>query len=361
MDTAREWRGGQQQTAWLVEGLCALGHRVHLFAPPDGALWQRLEGVEALRRHPARPDAHPRNVAGLRALARRNVSRLAVAQTPHAHGLCVAAGLRPVVHRRVDFPPGAAPWSRWKYARARGFVAVSRAVARILESAGVPADRIRVVHDGVQPIPPSPPAPDLEDPRPLVGALGALVAHKGHRHLVRAMADLPGVRCILAGEGPLAAELEDQIRELGLGDRVWLAGYRRDRAALFASLDVFVHPSVEEGMGQVVAEALTVGCPVVATRAGGVPEVLGAPEDLEDQREQGILVPPASPEALARGIRMALARPHASVSVRRRAGARFSVDRMVRETLAAYRSLLETRLAAPGTQPVSPEPVGRST
>ncbi|MBN1336620.1 MAG: glycosyltransferase [Deltaproteobacteria bacterium] len=322
VDSAREWRGGQVQTHLLVEGLRSLGQCVHVAAPPDGALAARLQGdVLGLAGGPRLPLV-------LRTLVRRVRPDVVAAQTPRAHGACVLAGLHPVVHRRVDFAIGRGPASRWKYARARLYVAVSAAVARVLTAGGVDPDRIRVVPDGIRPLDPAPPDPALAGPGPLVGAAGALVAHKGHRVLVEAMARLPGVRCVLLGSGPQRPDLEARIRTLGLTGRVRLLGHRTDVVPVMAALDLLVHPSLEEGMGQVVGEAMSLGVPVLVTSAGGLPEVVGPTAHT---------VPPGDPEALAAAIRARLADPGDTRAARRRALEVFSVNRMVQQTLAVYR------------------------
>jgi glycosyltransferase involved in cell wall biosynthesis len=328
VDPASEWRGGQVQLALLIEGLEARGHRVALAATPRGELARRLDR-EVLALPPSS------RLAGAQAL-RRHVARLrpdlVVAQSSHAHSLCVLAGLRPVVHRRVDFAVGGSPWGRWKYGRALRYVAVSEGVARVLRCGGVSGDDIRVVHDGVHPLQPLPPAADLAGEGPLVGAVGALVDHKDHRVLVEAMAELPGVRCVIAGEGRRRARLEALIRARGLEGRVRLLGQRDDVAAVLAALDLFVHPSIEEGMGQVVVEAMAAGVPTLVSDAGGLPEVVG---------QEGVVVPAGDARALADGIRAALASPPDAARARERAVGRFSVDGMVEGTLAAYHEALD--------------------
>ncbi len=323
VDPATEWRGGQVQLALLLEGLEARGHEAWLAACPHGALARRLERpVLAL---PA--GVGPRSVLQLRAHVARLRPDLVAAQSSHAHSLCVLAGLSPVVHRRVDFAVGGSPWGRWKYGRPALYVAVSQGVARVLEAGGVRRDRIRVVHDGVRPLAPLPPAADLVGARPLVGAVGALVDHKAHGVLVQAMALLPDVRCVIAGEGRRRPRLEAQIRRLGLGDRVRLLGQREDVAAVLAGIDLLVHPSVEEGMGQAVVEAMAAGTPVLVSDAGGLPELV---DGLCDP------VPAGDPVALAAAIRHRLAAPTGREALRQRARERFSVDAMVEGTVAAY-------------------------
>jgi glycosyltransferase involved in cell wall biosynthesis len=202
----------------------------------------------------------------------------------------------------------------WKYRRPEGWIAVSHAVARVLEEAG--ARNVCVVHDGVGAVLPAAPAPD----GPVVLAVGACVAHKGHAILSDAMALLPDTDAGVAGLGPLTYP---RLR--------WL-GHRDDVPALLAAAKVFVHPSVEEGMGQAVVEAMLAGVPVVASDAGGLPEVLG---------DTGILVPKGDAVALAWGIRRALDGDHPPVeAARERALRLFSIDGMVSATLEAYAEIL---------------------
>ena len=134
---------------------------------------------------------------------------------------------------------------------------------------------------------------------PLVGTVARLAPVKGLRFLVAAMPDIlrrcPDSHLLLAGDGDQRSGLEALARALGLSDRIHFLGFRQDAAAVTAALDVFVLPSLNEGQGRVLVTAMAVGVPVVATRVGGLPEVV------EDGR-QGLLVAPADPQALARAV-----------------------------------------------------------
>jgi glycosyltransferase involved in cell wall biosynthesis len=182
-----------------------------------------------------------------------------------------------------------------------------------MERAG--ARRVAVVHCGVA----APPARVAASDAPEVLAVGARVAHKGHSVLAAAASLLPDTDIAVAGEGPLTPP--------GLR---WL-GHRDDVPALLAGAKVFVQPSIEEGLGTAVVEAMLAGVPVVVTDAGGLAEVVG---------EWGIVVPKDDPAALADGIRRALGGVHPPVvEARRHAQARFGIDRMVDQTLQVYRSV----------------------
>ncbi len=308
VDTAVEWRGGQRQLELLLAGR-------------PGDLWAGVPAAPlAARAGPPsitlRPGAHPWNIVALRAAAAG--FDLVAAHTPHALGIALLAGLPTVAHRRVDFVP-----SGLKYRRAAHVIAVSGAVREILVSVGVSAERVTVVPDGVPTPPPGDPSRWGGYDRPLYGCVGALVAHKGHRHVIEAMARVPGT-LLVAGEGALRPRLEAQVQALGLQGRVHLLGQVSAIEDLYAAVDVFVHPSEEEGMGQAVVEAMAAGCRVVGTRAGGVAEVLG---------DGGEVVPARDPEALAAAMVRALAIPRGAGVERARL---YSVDVMVAGTGRVY-------------------------
>jgi glycosyltransferase involved in cell wall biosynthesis len=139
---------------------------------------------------------------------------------------------------------------------------------------------------------------------PLIGSVARLVPVKGLRYLVSAMPDILQ-RCsrahlLLAGDGDQRSGLEALARELAVSDRVHFLGFRRDAAAVTAALDVFVLPSLNEGQGRVLVTAMALGVPIVATRVGGVPEVV------KDGR-QGLLVPSQDSTALGQAITTLLA------------------------------------------------------
>lgn len=340
VDTAREWRGGQTQLLHLVRGS---GDAVAL--PADAPLRPALEaaGVEVL---PVAFGGSVRGTAALSGVLRRWKPDLVAAHTAHAHTHAALLGARHVVHRRVDFAPGGAPWSRWKRGRAAGWVAVSDAVAGVLTRAGVAADRVVVVRDGVDPAPFEAIGPDARAraraalgiplDAPVIGAVGALVPHKGHRHLIEAAAWIDNQRkdvwVVIVGEGPEREALQALATQWTIAPRVRLVGARDDVPQLLAAFDLFVHPSVEEGLGQAVIEAMLAGVPVVASQAGGIPELI-------DDLHTGLLVRAGDGEALARAIIAALRgrdRAAARAEAARERARMFSVAAMVAGTRAAY-------------------------
>ena len=352
VDTARTWRGGQNQVLVTVLGLRALGHRAVLVAHPTGELRRRAaEGLDLV------PLA-PRHEMDLSAAWR--LSRLIKQLRPdivHAHdphGVAMAslaismstATARPrlIASRRVDFHLRRSALSRWKYRQVDTFIAASEAIRRMLIGDGVPEARVVTVHEGIDlaRVAAAPPAElhqDLWLPHhaPLVGNVAALVPHKGQRYLVDAAARLlpeqPDARIIIAGEGELRAALEQQIRHHHLEKHVILAGFRPDILSLHKAFDLFVMSSVTEGLGTSLLDAMACGRAVVATRVGGIPEVV-------KDGETGILVPPRDPAALAAAISRLLGdaalRQQMGANGLARAQARFTAERMVQRTLAVY-------------------------
>jgi len=160
---------------------------------------------------------------------------------------------------------------------------------------------------------------------------------KGLHDLVAAAALVPEARVMVVGEGPERRALETRIAHLGLGDRVHLLGFRSDVPDLLAGSDLFVLPSLFEGLPLSILEAMAAGKPVVATAIGGNDEAVvdGA---------TGLLVPPGDPRALADAIRALLRDPERRRRLgeagRRRAEAEFSAPAMVRRVAAVYDELL---------------------
>lgn len=211
----------------------------------------------------------------------------------YLRGLIRAAGVRRIVAHFHDHGTerehgGTVPHSTLF---ADAAIATSHSVKTLLRGRAA----AEVIYPGIVPVPDEP-GPRLAG-RPLViGALSRLAEVKGYIHLVRAMpavlARVPQARLEIAGEGPEAAALAREAAQLGISDSVSLLGWRDDLAPLFASWRVFAAPSLMEGFGLSILEAAMHGLPIVASRVGGIPELI-------EDGVSGFLVPPADPAALA--------------------------------------------------------------
>jgi glycosyltransferase involved in cell wall biosynthesis len=349
VDTARSWRGGQNQVLLTLLGMAERGHEVTLACRARGELRARAEAAGIATR-PARfqGDLGPFGILALTRALRETRPDVMQLHDPHA----VSAGLvarrlarsraRVIATRRVDFRLRSLP-SRFKYRACDRVIAVSRAIADLLRADGLPDARIRLVYEGVPDRPPisggreALAALGVPEGSPVVGNVAALTGHKDHATLIEATAllreRLPRVAVVIAGEGELRPALETQARALGLSGSVIFAGFRTDLDRLLPAFTVFCLSSHMEGLGTSLLDAMAFGRPVVATAAGGIPEAV-------EDGKTGLLVPPRDPRALADALQ-ALLTDEARARVLGAAGrerflARFSAAHMVEATLQTY-------------------------
>lgn len=290
-----------------------------------------------------------RSVAALRRLCRETGAGLLHANGSRAMifaALAAAPGTCPVIwHVRVA---DREPWlDRLLARRATVVVVNSEAVRRRFPWVQPP--KMRVVPNGVDLRRYAPRKPSGEAratwgvpaAAPLIMSVGRFVAYKGYHDLIDAAAlvhrDVPDAHWMLVGDGELRPALAAQAAERGLEKHVHLVGWRDDVAELLSHCDLFVLPSHGEHFGRVVIEAMAMAKPVVATAAGGVPEIV-------QDGETGRLVPAADPEALGRAM-AGLIRDRATARRLGRAGRqrveeRFSLERHVQEMDAIYAGCL---------------------
>jgi glycosyltransferase involved in cell wall biosynthesis len=214
------------------------------------------------------------------------------------------------------------------------FVCVSEEVAVLSRQQGITGSRLRTIKNGIDMGRFRFHGPDAAGP---VVAVARLSPEKDVANLVHATAlcapRVPELRVEVAGDGPCLGELQALAASLGVGDRITFLGEVRDVPALLARARMFVLPSRSEGIPLTALEAMACGLPVVATRVGGLPEVV-------DEGVTGLLVPPADPAALADAMVAIGSDPDRCDRMgragRRRAEERFDVRRMVAEYEALY-------------------------
>jgi glycosyltransferase involved in cell wall biosynthesis len=201
----------------------------------------------------------------------------------------------------------------------------------------------RVVYYGIEP------REEITRPRGLsqpttLGVASRLVPIKGIVYLIRALAllrrDFEGVRLEIAGAGPDQTALRQEVRTLGLEDSVAFVGWQPDIWPWLGRWDILVQPSLAEGFGMAALEAMAAGLPVVASSAGGLPELV------EDGRT-GYVVPPADPATLAARLRHLVLhadlRETMGAAGRARVRQHFSPQRMAAEIATVYDRLLGLR------------------
>jgi glycosyltransferase involved in cell wall biosynthesis len=178
----------------------------------------------------------------------------------------------------------------------------------------------------------------------LVGNVGRLAPQKGQRHLIGAMPMLleqvPSAQLAIVGGGDLGPYLRDLAQEVGVSERVHVLGPRRDVPAFMHAIDAFAMPSIWEGFGIVLLEAMAAARPIVASRVATIPEVVG-------DGETGVLVPVGDAVALAQALAQLAQDPQQAqafgIAGQRRLRERFSLQKMVADTEVLYREVLETR------------------
>ena len=349
VDTATEWRGGQNQIVLTAEGQIALGHEVRIFANARGELAVRAANA-SLPVHAAvvgRGDLSFRTLGALRdAVASFSPDVIHVHESHGIPGAILAtrgASNRPrlVASRRVDFPLRFL--SRFKYGRMDKVLAVSRAVREVLVGGGLSSGRVVLVHEGVKDRKPAAGGAaalrslGIPEGVPVVGNVAQLVDHKDHASLLRAAALVlkakPDCRFLICGDGPLRQDLAALATSLGVSDRVTFAGFRGDLDALIPCFDIFCLSSHLEGLGTSVLDAMCFSRPVVATRAGGIPDAVV-------DGETGRLTEPRDHAGLARALLETLdsssTRERYGASGRARFEKEFTSAAMVKATLAAY-------------------------
>jgi glycosyltransferase involved in cell wall biosynthesis len=298
VDSGREMRGGQWQVLRLLRGLAAKGMEPALLARESAPLFEAARqegwqvapfGLPRLARMAGRFDLIHAHDAKAHALA-------AVAQSIGFRGLRKRGSVPLVVARRVAFPIR----SRWKYRRARRYIAVSEFVKSVLVEGGVEAGRIAVVYDGV---------PLLEPAR-------------GTRILAPANSGDPEKGAALAAEAARLAGVELTLAN--------------DLEHDMAGAGVFVYITHSEGLGSAALLAMAAGVPVIASKIGGLPEIVR-------HGETGLLVENHAP-AIAAAIReltgnRALAERMGAAG-RRLVRENFTVEQMAHRTIEVYRQVL---------------------
>ncbi|MCX6996507.1 MAG: glycosyltransferase family 4 protein, partial [Kiritimatiellaeota bacterium] len=352
LHTSRGWGGGEQQVLLLLSRLQARGVRATLCAHPDGQLWMRARsaGLDTL----PLPRLARWGWPGAWRLLAPLLAPLSVDlfHAQDSRSLSLGLGLaraeqRPLVlSRRIASPVRGNFCSRRKYAARRisAVIAISETVRQVFtQSSGFPPERIYLAPDGLDGAALERVLPDTELRRTwqaagLVGGLGKLSPGKNWGFLVRVAARLarpaPDLHWLIAGEGGERRRLERLIRELGVGGRVHLLGFRADALAVLKSCDVLFFPSRREGAAVPVREAMALGVPVVATDTPGVRESLGG---------HGWLVRPGDVAGAAEAVLAALrddAVRAAQIAGAREFAQRFSADAMADATVRVYREVL---------------------
>ena len=311
---SKGWSGGAANAFLTARELARRGHAVAFACPPQGDLAGRLvpEGITVYGLDILQ-DWDVRSAWRLAAIAREWKADLLHAHHPQGHAMALLSSFRHrlpiVVHRHVNNPIPRHPFSQIKYRSARisRYVAVSAAIGKRLTDAGVEPERVSVIPACIDPArweKAREARTRLNGARPIVFMVGHYSAIKGQDVLLEAaplvLAKHPEVVFRFAGRG--TETLKAKAERLGVAASVELLGERHDVPELMAGARLLAMPSLQEGLGLAAAEAHATGVPVVASTAGGLPEVVS-------DRETGLLVPPGDARALAEALVWLLEHP----------------------------------------------------
>ena len=335
----------------LATGHSAMGHSVEIAAVLDVASNPFVEEARDAGLTVHVIDSPPRSFLperrGIRALlARRSTDVM------HSHGyrsdildIGVARGMRvpsvTTLHgfSATDRKARAYEWIQMRAARrASAIVAVSTNVADKLIRSGARPESVHMIRNAIASASSSTDAPAARDRLELgaglqIGWIGRLSSEKGPDVMLEAMAQLADLDVTLSfiGDGPDRTALTQRAEQLGIAQHVRFHGRIRDAASFLRAFDVVALSSRTEGTPMVILEAMSAGVPIVATRVGGVPDMLSSHEAL--------LVPSEDPTALAGAIRSALTEPAASAERASRAHARLIAEFDTHAWLAQYETL----------------------
>ena len=253
-----------------------------------------------------------------------------------------------IVTRRVDNPENPII-ARLKYRFYRRIVTISDEIRRVLNAEGIPSEKIEVIPSAVDTQRFNPKCDrewfrakfGLKPNHRTIGMLAQFIPRKGHRFLISAapaiLSHCPEAKILLFGKGPLQNSIRQQCSRLQLGDKVLFAGFRDDLERILPCLNVVVHPATLEGLGVSLLQAAAAGVPIVATRVGGIPEIV-------ENGINGYLFEEGDIQALANRVINLLEDPIKSKRFgsygRKKVESQFSIDTMVKSYLSIYRQVL---------------------
>lgn len=292
--TARSWRGGEQQLAYLTSELvkkkirqyvlCTVGSPMEIYCQENGIPFFTS---------PKRSSVDISYAKKIKDICKSNAISLVHAHDSHAHTFSVIAALfgnksNIIVSRRVDFEISPGPFSKYKYNHpsVKRILCVSEKIKQVIAGAVSDPSKLVTVHSGI----------DfsrfvnkknthrlhrefnLPEKARIIGNVAALAPHKDYGTFIKTAAllkdPLPDTYFVIIGEGDERNKIEKLIKENDLNDRIILTGFRTDIADILPELDLLLITSETEGLGTAILDAFACKIPVVATAAGGIPEIV---------------------------------------------------------------------------------------
>ncbi len=358
------WRGGENQVRLLISGLRSFGVESFVAYPKESRGFVRFsqlrgpQGPVDVLGLPSRRAFDPRNVRELVRWCTQHKIQILDAHSSGAMSMAIKVKkrlpkLKLIVHRRVDNPIKRSWVTRRKYLNPKidRYVCISNAIGRIVEEYGVKPDRISIIRSAVE----ETPYIHLDkmaakhslagNSVPLdiawIGNASAFTKQKGHDTLIRACEILQerSVRyvCWLAGDGPMLKQSQRLVEDLNLADEIKFIGHLQHVTKFISALDILAVPSNNEGLGTILLEGAHAHCALVASKVGGIPEII-------HHGETGFLIKPGDARELADRLEELITngpqREKFATAARDFVHANFSVEQMVRGNLEVYRELI---------------------
>ena len=356
IETGRNLYGGALQVLYLLRGLREKRVENILVCPTGSDICQAAAPYADVRAMPMRGELDL--PFGLRLVRLIKACRPDVIHVHSRRGAdlwgALAArsrGVPAVITRRVDNPEPAL-MARLKYRFYDRIVTISEGIRRVLLSEGIPKDKIVCVPSGVDHRRYRQPCDrrwfqrefDLLPAHRTIAMIAQFIPRKGHRLLVEAARQIlvswPDARFLLFGKGPLEKEIRRLCKHSRIADKVIFGGFRDDLERILPCLDLLVHPAEMEGLGVSLLQAAAAGIPIIASRVGGIPEIV-------HDGLNGYLVEAGDVGGMAGRVTKILAEPEKA----RRLGSaglkmvqsRFSIGAMVNGNLSVYRDVLSNK------------------
>jgi glycosyltransferase involved in cell wall biosynthesis len=316
IDTESYWRGGQQQAIYLYQGLLAKNIKTNFICTPNSQLEQYLKAkMLNYLTLPLRNELDFPSAFRIARFAKNNAYSILHLHTAHAVMLGIWAKLiypklKLVVARRVDFSIHKNILSKFKYSNSYidRIVAISNNIKNVLINDGIEPTKISTIRSGVDihkfdSITPEDDYKEriLKIPNDafIVGTVAALTGHKDYPTLLKTakivLDKSKNIHFIAAGDGKDKEKIHGFAKELNILNRFHFLGQRDDVGKLLKSMDIFVLASKKEGLGTSVLDAMTVGLPIIGTKAGGIPEMIS-------HGHNGLLVEKQNPSEFALAI-----------------------------------------------------------
>lgn len=350
------WRGGEQQIAYLIDEHLKMGLNVMVACRSNSSFSEYCKKNNISHFDcPFNGSFDWKTVGEIKKICRENKVDIMHCHSGKSHALAVLSYVRGnktaiVLSRRVDFPIKSNPWAKWKYNHKsiRKIVCVSDAINSIVKQGVKDQSKVVTVHSGID-------FKRFENAKAtgflrkkysvdqdelIIGNTSAIAPHKDYFTFLNTVKILVDeglkARFFIIGKGPMEDEIKAYCHELGLQDKVLFTGFLNNIEEVLPELDLFLMTSETEGLGTSLIDALAVGVPVLATAAGGIPEVIV-------DGFSGLLCPVKSPVELAKSVNRLIADSDLKsqlVKNGKQHAQNFSKKETARKTLAVYNEIL---------------------